>query len=331
MVLKNTRISITGIADNATEDAKAFTKAVKAEALRLLDITKAEESRLQELRDAFDAKVQSEKDAKIAAEWARIETIQNRINEIRRLPLMASGKPSIEVSRVVDVVREIACTEAEFDEFAHDAMAARSDAFNALESEFDVAVAREAAAAAAQKEREELAAAQAELKRQQAEQAAETQRQRDALAAEMKAEREKAEALRKLLEDDKRLFEQQERAKMAEQQAAMDARQRDLDHVEAIQMNAQFDQLAAARKLEAETVAAAEFEMEMVKAPVVETLQEQNLFADLVESKPMQGERAELHRPTDEEIIKLIAGHFNVKAEIAYGWLCELSHDIEYF
>ena len=60
MVLKNTRISITGLADNATEDAKAFTKAVKAEALRLLDITKAEESRLQELRTPNCEDVNSE-------------------------------------------------------------------------------------------------------------------------------------------------------------------------------------------------------------------------------------------------------------------------------
>jgi hypothetical protein len=292
MVLKNTRIGITGMADNATEDAKAFTKAVKAEALRLLDITKAEESRLQELRDAFDAKVQAEKYAKIAAERARMDGIKADIQSIRNLALNAVGKPSIIIKAVIDSLDAIDETESRFAEFVPDAHLAINETLNTLidlhnstlDSEAEALrqqAEREAAAAQAQKEREELAAAQAELKRQQAAQAAETQRQRDALAAEMKADREKLEELRKQKEDADRLAKAEsdrvaaEHAqKMVEQQAAMDARQRDLDHAEALQMNAMFDQLmesrrlleeeiadqkaqqlAAARKLEEETVA----------------------------------------------------------------------------
>lgn len=273
MVLKNTRISITGLADNATEDAKAFTKAVKAEALRLLEITRAEESRLQELRDAFDAKVQAEKDAKIAAERARIESIQSRINEIRRLPLTASGKPSTEVQRILDVVREITCTEAEFDEFAHDAMSARSDAFNALESEFDAAVAREAEAARQQAEREaaeakakadreELAAAQAKLKSDQEAAAAQQAALRAEIEKNAAIERAFIAGQQRAAKAEQDRIAAEHAQKMAEQQAAMDARQRDMDHTEGLMLNAQFDRLAAAQKLEEETATVA-----VVEAP----------------------------------------------------------------
>lgn len=332
MVLKNTRISITGLADNATEDAKAFTKAVKAEALRLLDITKAEESRLQELRDAFDAQVQAEKDAKIAAERARVERIQADIQSIRNTAMSAIGKPSEYIRPSIEILEGMGADEGRFAEFAPDAATAIGETLDALVDLYSKAIAseaaairiqqeREAAEAQAQKDREELAAAQAklkadqeaaaaELKRQQAEQAAEMQKQRDAMAEEMKAERERAEVLRKL-EDDKRRFEQKEREKQEKaQQAAMDARQRDLDHSEGLLMNAQFDQLAAARKLEDETAAAAV--VEPVAAHVVEAPQGNECITY---------DRQAPVRPTDNQLLMAIATSFGVDLSDALEWL----------
>jgi hypothetical protein len=83
MVLKNARCSIANLSNDATEDAKKFTKAVKTEADRLTTITEAEEARLLILRDRWDSEIEAEKKAKIEAEIERIAAIRARIGALR--------------------------------------------------------------------------------------------------------------------------------------------------------------------------------------------------------------------------------------------------------
>lgn len=288
MLLKATRVTITATGKAAREDATAFGKAVIAREKELIALIEPEEGRVLSLRDGWDAKIKAEKDAKIAAERARVDGIQDAIEELRNFAHDQMSAPSKTLTESIATLKSIRPTDAlaaAYDEFADIAEKAWNSRITYLielrdrkaQEEAEALrrqAEREAAEDKAKQEREELAAAQAELKRQQAELLAEAQKARDALAAEMKVEREKAEATRKL-EDDKRRFEQQQErdkleaanAEMRLNMAKLAEQKRDMDHAEGLMLNAQFDQLAAARKLEEETAAVA-----VVESPLTEKL-----------------------------------------------------------
>lgn len=202
MVLKNARCSIANLADGATDDAKAFTKAVKAEALRLIAITEAEESRLQGLRDAYDVAEKARKDALIAAERARMDRIQAEIQEIRDIPAGLVLKSSSEIAEAIDALRAQDATADRFAEFLPLAQSAIDAADHALTQMHgakaqaeqvarDAEVARLAAIERQRIESARIAAEREELARLRAE-AAEASRlakiDADRITAEQKAE-----------------------------------------------------------------------------------------------------------------------------------------------
>jgi hypothetical protein len=280
MTLKGARVTIEKTGKEVRDDATKFSKAVIAEEKDLIAIIEPEEVRILALRDAWDARIAAEKAAKIAAERARVEVIQGRIEAIRRAPLAVAGESSTAILVTLELVRD-AIIDDSFEELKDQAMAARSEAFNALEAaharavEAEVAAraaedARKAEAARIEAERAELArlraeaaererlakadadrvaAEQAEVARQLAEQQAELQRQREAESARARAEQEErdraaADAQRRLAEQAAELAEQ--RAAFARQQLeaaerAQAAAQVERDHAEGLPMNAQFD------------------------------------------------------------------------------------------
>lgn len=304
MTLKNTRVNINHTVDDVTEDAKAFTKAVKAEATRLLQITMVEEDRLQKLRDEWDEAEQARKDALIAAERARTDGIQRDIQSIRDLPSTLILKSSDRIGEAIDALRATAVTVERFAEFVIDAQTAIDEADDALVQMHGSKKGAEISAAEAEAARiaeaERLAAEKIELARQRAEnerianeQAAERQRLADAAAAQEAAAlklRQQAEANAKAERDAQAKAAAEAQAKLdaqaaaiaeagrklAEQQAAADARdaaaleaakaaeaaaiakeqdeaRREADHGPALMMNAEFDVARdAARAEEAE-------------------------------------------------------------------------------
>ncbi len=256
MVLKNARCGITNLSDDATEDAKAFTKAVKAEAVRLIAIITAEEERLQGLRDDYDAKVEAEKQAKIAAERERLERIAGLIDAIKAVPATHVASDSATLRDVILTYSLVDISEAEFEEFRDKAILAMGITLDTLNTMLETAERREQEAAEAEAariaeaqriadERAELArlraAHQAESDRVAAINAAEAKRlavlaaqteenmraEREAQAELVRIEREKAAAV---AAETKRQIEAQQaqiandRAVLAAQQAAADAR-----------------------------------------------------------------------------------------------------------
>lgn len=131
MRLKNSRISVEKAGKSATEDAKAFTKAVTTEERRLIAITQAEEDRLQALRDDWDADVEAERQRKIAAERTRIEAIKGCIASIQNMPLQTVGKSSAEISAMIGFLAGSTIGE-KFEEFADEAKAARLDSLDKM-------------------------------------------------------------------------------------------------------------------------------------------------------------------------------------------------------
>jgi hypothetical protein len=251
MTLKGARVTIEKAGKAAREDATAFSKAVIAEEKALIALVEPEEARVLKLRDEWDAKIEAEKQAKIAAERARVEAIQGRIEAMRNAPLGVVGKSPAEILSARDAVRDTIIDDS-FAEFKDRAMTVRSEAFNALEATHQQAVEAEAAALAAEEARKaeaaRIEAERAELARLRAEQAererlakvesdriaaeqaaeakrladlaaaqeAELQRQRDAEAARARAEQEERD---RVAADVKRQLDEQQAAIAAERAA----------------------------------------------------------------------------------------------------------------
>lgn len=132
MRLRTARTSIEKAGKAAREDAQAFSKAVIAEEKRLIAITDAEEKRVLALRDEFDAKIAAEKAAKEAAERARVNEIQQKIEAIRRLPLELSGESADTIAVELDALATFVPTEDVFAEFTEEARAARGQAIEEI-------------------------------------------------------------------------------------------------------------------------------------------------------------------------------------------------------
>lgn len=189
MRLKTARTSIEKIGKTAREDAQAFSKAVIAEEKRLIAITAQEEERVLSLRDAYDAKVQAEKAAKEAAERARVNGIQHKINLIRQIPVQMAGEPAAEIEAELSVLRDFVPGE-EFGEFVEQAAEAAAGSIEALVSLHARAVAQEAEAARLAAERAELERLRQEQAEREAAARAEAQRlaeERERLAEERRA------------------------------------------------------------------------------------------------------------------------------------------------
>ncbi|CUI55847.1 hypothetical protein [Achromobacter xylosoxidans] len=165
---------------------------------------KAEEARKAEIRAA-----------KEAAELARQQAIQSRINAISQYPVQAAGKSAADIAALLAAVAELPITTELYEHRAGEAMALQADTVAKLEQMHSAALAQEQEAA-------RLAAERAELERQRLEQEA-------AAAAARKAE-------------DERLAK--ERAEFEEQQVA--ARRAEQERAEA-EARAQQEKEAAAR------------------------------------------------------------------------------------
>lgn len=342
MTLKTARISIEKTGKTAREDAKNFANAVIAEEKRLIAITEAEETRLQGLRDQWDADREAERQAKIDAERQRIADIKARINVLERTPLLVVGQPSVVIDRIIQSFIDEELNES-YEEFLEDAKRVHATALSALQeamqtamnSEIEAARAKaeqEAEAARLKAEREELARlrAEAEARRKEDERKAAEERARQ--EAEMKAEREKQEAELAV-----------QRAEIARQQAERDA------EIAAKAKAAKEAQDAAAAELAAER---AELERQQAELATTKRAAEEaeaerirlqeaadQALADAREPSPSLAEL--LHRvappevalaicqrpsrPTDDEIIAVLALHYCAHESKVIEWLLDMN------
>lgn len=222
MGLKNARVAIKNIGEEAREDAVAFQRAVVAEVARLAAITADEETRLFALRDAYDAKMAAEKAERERIEAERVATIRNRVDAIKAMPVVHAAANSIELSAALANLAKVTVTAEEFAEFADEAAQAVDAAANALLTLRAAARQREEAEAERQCKAE---ADRIELARLKAEQA-ERDRVAAAEAAERarlaQVERDKAEADRKAAAAREAELQRQ----LAEMKAQMEAQQR---------------------------------------------------------------------------------------------------------
>jgi hypothetical protein len=226
---------------------------------------------------AEEGRKETERLVKVAAERARIEGLQAKIQAIRDLALAATGNSSATIKVLLETLASTEVEAETFADFTDDARKAVCETALRLEELFGAADAAEKAEAArlaaVAAEQDRIAAERKELARQQAELAVAKAAQDAAAAAERLAiqkeqarlaevaeeaeRRAKAEQVERdrVAADTKRQLEKQakqiadERAKLEAEKAEAIATQqaaalREIDHPVALVMNAAFDEAA---------------------------------------------------------------------------------------
>ena len=180
---KNARLAIEKGAKAATEDAKAFTKAVSAEEKRLIALNAEEEARLFKLRDDYDAAETARIAAEKAKEQARVDAIREKMDAIGALPMQSLNDTSAQLAETLADLKGFEVTFDDFAEFQDEAKSIIGVTIAQLETMHGQKVAAETAAAAARAAEEQLAAQRAELEKAQRELA----EQKEAIARERAA------------------------------------------------------------------------------------------------------------------------------------------------
>lgn len=282
----------------ACEDAIAFRDAAIVEEKRLVAIISPEEDRLQQIRDTWDEAREAEKQARIDEEIARVAEIQRRIDAIRDWPVQATGKPSTVVAQLLDTANNHVIEAAVFWERAPEAASVLLASIAALTGLHAAALEREA-------EAERIRLGMLELAKLKAEAV-----ERDRLAAEAR-EKAEDEARAKQVADARAHADQirADRERIAKEEA--DARQKI-----AVE-RAENDRLAEAERLrQAQAAAKIIADRESLEAEQ-RALEEARRPKPIVEPKA----RTKIKTPSREEILQLIAGHYQVDQSIVRYWL----------
>jgi hypothetical protein len=327
MTLKNTRVAIEKAAKAAREDATAFSKAVIAEEKRLVALAEPEEARLQGLRDAWDAEIAREKAAQAAAEQARVNGIQAKIDEIKDCVVIAMGKSADEIASAIAELESTAITLEEFGEFSGAAQAAQVATIAKLGEMLAAQQAHEAEAARIAAEREALERQRAELAEQErkaaaarAEQEANDRAERERVEAEQRAAQERAAAVM-------RQQQAEHEARMAAQQAEIDRQQAEIAAARAEQERVERERLAAIEAEERAKREAAEAEAARIAQAEADRIfaeqEAQRVAAEAAEAERQRRQRVEFEKngPGDVEMVKTLAAHYDVTVGDVMQWM----------
>jgi hypothetical protein len=294
------------------ENERKARKAPIIESGKLLDTRAAEmKAEIEPFEDKYDAEIkaeearkEAEKQKKLEAERVRIEAIQNRINGMRNTPARLAGADAEVIARELHQLNTLRLDPADYEEFLEDALTALNATVDQLGDLHANAMAREAEARRIAEERAELARLKAEQEaREKAEREAEAERQRAA-----KAEADRIEAERRAAAE--------READLVRQLEAMKAQM-------AAQMAAQVAAASPAPVLEQEPAPSPIKEAQKIEeSPEIET-------APIVEMAPVKAIPIP-RRPTDFEMIDIIAEHFNVSGKIAVDWLASINFAVAY-
>lgn len=310
MALKNARVEIEKKGKKARQDSTDFSKAVIAEEKRAIGIVSPEEDRLQTLQTAWDDAREAEKQARIDAELDRIADLQARVTYLGGNPTLTSlMDPALLADHIRDL--EVAVIDESFEEYRERADAAKATGIARLQALHDAAVERVAEAVRVKAEREELAKLRAE------------QVERDRIAQEaLKTEREEQE--RVAAQERARIAEEERQARVARD--AETARhneqlrlQREEEDRKALERQAVVDadnaRIAEANRIEAARIASERAEFEQRQAAERKEKQEEEA------RRAEQARIAALVRPSDEEMIDVLAIHYSAPNERVVEWI----------
>lgn len=328
-------VSIRTSADSAYEGWNkpmlAKQREMRAILANIKDEVKAVEEPIDAQIKAEEARKAEIKAAKEAAELARQQAIQTRINAIGQYPVQAAGKSAADIAALLAAVAELPITTELYEHRAGEAMALQADTSAKLEQMHAAALAQEQEAA-------RLAEERAALERQRLEQEA-------AAAAARKAEDERLAKERAELAEQQRRLQAERAAEDARQEAAR-AEQARKDAAAAAELKRQQDEAAAVlraqqeeidhqrREFEAQQAAVRRAEQE--KAEAAARAQQERETAARAEAEAAERERlAEQARreeadflangPGDAQIVAVLSTHYGVRPGDVVGWLAKFN------
>lgn len=289
VAIREPRYEVERVRKAAKAPLLAIGKKLDADAARITAALEELEAPIDQQIKAEEARKEAERQAKISAEAARVSAIQERMAELRGNPMLTPASGSALIADHIADLDRIAVDDsfAEFREQAADAKAAGLARLRALH---DSAVAHEAEQARIEAERAELARLRAE---QEARDKVERERiaaeERAARAAREQADREAAEKLR------------QEREALAAQRREQEA--------------------AAAAEAKRLADERAEIERQRAALAVPNSSSQRGVEGVPGEAATAAPPGNAVRRPSDEEIITVVAEHFGVSPAVAAGWL----------
>jgi len=266
------RTAVEKAAKDAREDATKFSKAVIAEAARLVAIVEPEEARLKEARDAWDAEQARIKAEAEARERARVLAITERIAAIKSYVVMANNCRTS--ARVAELQVKLCDTEMTgFEEFEAEAVMALAD----TEAHLNRVLANI---------------------REQESDAARIKAEQERIKEGQKAEAEKLAYERKLMEEERAAIQADLDAKAAKQREEM-AAQRAAAQAEAKRVadeaRAQAEAAEAKVRAAAEEMAAQRAELERMRAE----LEAKSKPAEIVIVSPEPDQYEQLSKPVE--------------------------------
>lgn len=323
MTLKNRRVEIQRRAKEVREDAVAFQKAVIAKGDELAALIEPEEQRLLKLRDAWDAEQERIKREAAEAEAKRKQAHENLIALIRDHVNKAAGCSSAEIEAAIDDVVGVITDERWFEEYAPVAARAKAetlDKLRAMKAEAEdreaeqarIKAEQEAEAARLAAEREELARLRAEAEARRKEEERKAAEARAAEEARIAAERAEIAKQREGQEAKARA----ERAELERQAAELRAQQ------EAVRKQ-QEAAAAEAKRLEGERIAAERRAVEEKERAE----RQERVRIEMERIAKHEAERLQAHEntpPSAEEVVALVADHYDVSEQAALRWLSSM-------
>lgn len=317
--LVRTFVKIRTRADKAKTEAKRpidqAGKAILARFNALRDAAELEEAKHAKAIADEEKRLADIEAAKLAAERARIEAIEARIAHLRGIPVQMANADSASIAATLESMSTMRLEPTQYDEHLNEALTVLNEATDNLRILHDRALEREA-------EQRRIIAERAELFRLQQE------RQRMEQEA-----RERAETERLAAHERERLA-QAERAAAAEReraaQEALEAQARELAELRA--------QLAASQKAAAPAPAAdpvaveesAQLIEQQMEADCQVLIDPENLV-DMLHGEqeiPVPEVRRAIpapRRPSDLDIVEVVAKHFEVPASIALEWIATVN------
>lgn len=285
LTLREPRYEIERIRKSAKAPLLALGKKLDSDAARITAEIEKLEGPIDAQIKAEEARKEAEKQAKIEAEQKRVADIHDRIEELRGCQTLTPASGSRLISEHISDLEALPVDDT-FAEFRQQAEDAKAAGLARLNALCDAAVAHE-------QEQDRIKAERAELERLRAEQAKRDAEERAKLAAEAEEQRKAqaerdAEAAAELRKEREKIA-----AEQAAQKAILDAEQArlDADRAEVERQQKAIRDAEAAREAAAKAAAA--------KAKAQE-------------------------RPTDAEIIKVIASHFGVTETTAASWVASM-------
>lgn len=316
--IRDPRYELERIRKEAKAPLLALGKRLDSEATRITNVLLELENPIHEQIQFEQDRIEKEKLAEAAAEAARVDAINKRIEELRNWPVRATGKHSSEVDQMLQTATDYVVTATDFAERTPEAKSALMASISALQGIHQAALNQEAEAERIRLGMLELA----QMKAQAAERERVAQADRDAQAA---ADKIKHDAIVAEQAEANRI----ERERIAaEEAAAKKLRDEETARQNAIlaQQRAENDRIARERQEELDRQAEEQRQANAAEAGRIAAARaafeaEQEAARKAAEPKPEPVRTRTVERPTSAQLIALVAGHYSVTPAMAEKWL----------